>query len=104
MCSPVVEPIPRMRSSAPYHHLNRMSLEVEHQVLWLRRGPDWIVLPAGVSRHVPLPGSCTVATCLTCMNLDPVTGTVVRVSKITAVRYEHDHLGSRRCEEDRQDS
>lgn len=61
------------------------------------------MLPARASRHVPSPGSCASATCLTCTNLDPVTGTVIRALKIAAVRYEHDHLGSRRCEEDRQD-
>ena len=49
---------------------------------------------AWASRHVPSPGSCTSATCLTYTNLDPLTGTVIRASKTTAIRYEHDHPGS----------
>jgi transposase InsO family protein len=85
------------RSSRPHRCPRRTSPEVEQQVLKMRRtdrrGQDWIgpelgVPPRTVSailrRHqVPYLREC-----------DPLTGEVIRVSKTTAVRYEHDHPGS----------
>jgi transposase len=85
------------RSSRPRHCPRQTPAAVERQVLELRRaerrGQDWIgpelgVAPRTVStilrRHqVPYLREC-----------DPVTGEVIRSSKTTAVRYEHDHPGS----------
>jgi transposase InsO family protein len=85
------------RSSRPRRCPRRTSAEVEQQVLQLRRrerrGQDWIGAELGVPartvsailrRHrVPYVREC-----------DPLTGTVIRASKTTAVRYEHDHPGS----------
>lgn len=85
------------RSSRPHTCPRRTSAEVEQQVLQLRRlhrrGQDWIgpelgLAPRTVSailrRHrVPYLREC-----------DPLTGQVIRVSKTTAIRYEHDHPGS----------
>ena len=85
------------RSSRPQHCPRRTSAEVEQRVLALRsrerRGQDWIgpelALPARtvsaiLRRHqVPYLREC-----------DPLTGEVIRASKTTAVRYEHDHPGS----------
>ena len=84
------------RSSRPHSSPRRTSAEVEHRVVELRRrerrGPDWISVEAGVPartvsrilrRHqVPLLASC-----------DPMTGEVIRASKVTAVRYERDQPG-----------
>lgn len=85
------------RSSRPRRCPRRTTAEVEQQVLDLRRvqrrGQDWIGPELGVPartvsailrRHqVPYLREC-----------DPLTGEVIRSSKATAVRYEHDHPGS----------
>jgi transposase len=85
------------RSSRPHRCPRRTPVEVEQVVLDLRhterRGQDWIgpelgLAPRTVSailrRHcVPYLREC-----------DPLTGEVIRASKTTAVRYEHDHPGS----------
>jgi transposase InsO family protein len=85
------------RSSRPRHCPRRTSTTVEQAVLTLRRekrrGQDWIgpelgIAPRTVSailrrHHVPYLREC-----------DPLTGQVIRSSKTTAVRYEHDHPGS----------
>ena len=84
------------RSSRPHRCPRRTPTEVEAQVLELRRterrGQDWIgpeigLAPRTVSailrRHqVPYLAEC-----------DPLTGEVIRASKITAVRYERDRPG-----------
>lgn len=85
------------RSSQPHRCPRRTSPDLEQRVLQLRRderrGQDWIgpelgIPPRTVSailrRHqVPYLRQC-----------DPLTGEVIRASKTTAVRYEHDHPGS----------
>lgn len=85
------------RSSRPHRCPRRTPAEVEHRVLELRRGgrrgQDWIGPELGVPartvaailrRHqVPYLREC-----------DPLTGELIRSSKATAVRYEHDHPGS----------
>lgn len=85
------------RSSRPRHCPRQTSTTVEQAVLALRRdkrrGQDWIgpelgIAPRTVSailrRHrVPYLREC-----------DPLTGQVIRASKTTTVRYEHDHPGS----------
>jgi transposase InsO family protein len=85
------------RSSRPHRCPRRTPPEVEQLVVDLRRrerhGQDWIgpelgVAPRTVSailrRHrVPYLREC-----------DPLTGEVIRASKTTTVRYEHDHPGS----------
>jgi transposase InsO family protein len=87
----------RDRPSRPHRCPRRTSPDVEQRVLQLRRderrGQDWIgpelgIPPRTVSailrRHqVPYLREC-----------DPLTGEVIRASKTTAVRYEHDHPGS----------
>jgi transposase InsO family protein len=87
----------RDRPSRPHRCPRRASPDVEQRVLQLRRderrGQDWIgpelgIPPRTVSailrRHqVPYLREC-----------DPLTGEVIRASKTTAVRYEHDHPGS----------
>ena len=85
------------RSSRPRRCPRRTTTQVEQQILQLRRserrGQDWIgpelgIAPRTVSavlrRHeVPYLREC-----------DPLTGEVIRASKTTAVRYEHDEAGS----------
>jgi transposase InsO family protein len=85
------------RSSRPRHFPRRTPAEAEQRVVQLRRderrGQDWIgpevgLAPRTVSailrRHrVPYLREC-----------DPLTGEVIRASKSTTVRYEHDHPGS----------
>ena len=85
------------RSSRPHRCPRRTAAEVEQHVLELRRlqrrGQDWLGPELGVPartvsailrRHrVPYLREC-----------DPLTGEVIRSSKATAVRYEHDHPGS----------
>lgn len=85
------------RSSRPHHCPRRTPVEVEQEVLQLRhherRGQDWIgpelglparTVSAILRRHrVPYLHEC-----------DPLTGEVIRASRTTAVRYEHDHPGS----------
>lgn len=85
------------RSSRPRRCPRRTALQVEARVLQMRRderrGQDWIGPELGLAartvsailrRHrVPYLREC-----------DPLTGEVIRASKATAVRYEHDHPGS----------
>jgi len=85
------------RSSRPHRCPRRTPAALEQQVLALRRrerrGQDWIgpelavparTVSAILRRHqVPYLREC-----------DPLTGEVIRSSKATAVRYEHDHPGS----------
>lgn len=85
------------RSSRPHRCPRRTPAAVERQVLELRRterrGQDWIGPELGVSPR-------TVSTILRrhrvpyLRECDPLTGEVIRASKTTAVRYEHDHPGS----------
>ncbi len=84
------------RSSRPHHCPRRTAAELEQQVLDLRRtqrrGQDWLgpelgLAPRTIStilrRHrVPYLREC-----------DPLTGEVIRASKVTAVRYERDNPG-----------
>lgn len=85
------------RSSRPRHCPRRTSAAVEHEVLKLRhekrRGQDWIgpelgVAPRTVSTILRRHGVPYLREC------DPLTGEVIRASKTTAVRYEHDYPGS----------
>jgi transposase len=85
------------RSSRPHSCPRRTTAEVERRVLQMRRderrGQDWIGPELGVPARtvsailrryrVPYLREC-----------DPLTGEVIRASKTTAVRYEHDHPGS----------
>ena len=85
------------RSSRPHRCPRRTPIEVEQRVLQLRRvqrrGQDWLgpelnlaprTVAAILRRHrMPYLREC-----------DPLTGAVIRASKATAVRYEHDHPGS----------
>lgn len=84
------------RSSRPHHSPRQTSVEVEEQIVVLRRkerhGQDWIGADLGVPartvsrvlrRHaVPYLREC-----------DPLTGEVIRASKTTAVRYERHRPG-----------
>jgi transposase InsO family protein len=84
------------RSSRPHRTPTRTSAEVEARVVELRRrerrGPDWLGAELGVpartvsrilARH-QLPPLAV---------LDPITGAVIRSSKVTAVRYERARPG-----------
>lgn len=85
------------RSSRPRRCPCRTPAPLEQRVLQLRhderRGQDWIgpelgmparTVSAILRRHrVPYLREC-----------DPLTGEVIRASKTTAIRYEHDHPGS----------
>lgn len=85
------------RSSRPLRCPGRTPVQVEQRVLRLRRsqrrGQDWIGAEVGLAARtvsailrryqVPYLREC-----------DPLTGQVIRSSKSTAVRYEHDHAGS----------
>jgi transposase InsO family protein len=84
------------RSSRPHHSPTRTALEVEDRVVALRllerRGPDWLSDELGVpartvsrilARHRVPPLAV----------LDPITGEVIRASKVTAVRYERARPG-----------
>jgi transposase InsO family protein len=87
----------RDRSSRPHRCPRRTPAALEQLVLELRHrerhGQDWIgpelglparTVSAILRRHrVPYLREC-----------DPVTGEVIRSSKTTALRYEHDHPGS----------
>jgi len=85
------------RSSRPHRCPRRVPVSLERQVLELRRsqrrGQDWIGSELGVPAR-------TVASILRRHSVpylrecDPLTGEVIRASKTTAVRYEHDHPGS----------
>ena len=84
------------RSSRPHRSPRRTTPEIEAAVVAarveLRRGQDWLgpelgVAPRTVSRILrrhQLPRLC---------DCDPITGVVIRASKVTAVRYERDHPG-----------
>ena len=86
----------RDRSSRPHHNPTRTSAQIEARVVELRRlerrGPAWIGAELGVPartvsrilrRHAMPPLAV----------LDPITGQVIRASKVTAVRYERDRPG-----------
>ncbi|MDQ3485844.1 MAG: IS481 family transposase, partial [Actinomycetota bacterium] len=85
------------RSSRPHRCPQRTAPAVEAQVLRMRReerrGQDWIGPELGIPAR-------TVSTILRrhrvpyLRECDPLTGEVIRSSKTTAVRYEHDHPGS----------
>ena len=84
------------RSSRPHRSPRRVSVEVEERVLHLRRverrGQDWLGPELGVPartvgailrrRQVPRLAEC-----------DPLTGEVIRASKVTARRYERAEPG-----------
>jgi transposase InsO family protein len=84
------------RSSRPHTSPTRTPVEVEDRIVELRRrerrGPDWI----GVEVGVP---ACTVSRVLLRRGqprlcaLDPMTGEVIRSSKVTATRYERSRPG-----------
>jgi len=87
----------RDRSSRPHRMPTRTSARLEQAIVDLRvqqrRGPEWIGAELGVpartvSRVLARRGVPRLAM------LDPITGQVIRASKVTAVRYEHDHPGS----------
>ena len=86
----------RDRSSRPRHMPRKTPAEVEQRIIELRqrerRGPDWIgaelgVPPRTVSRVLARHGQPRLSV------LDPITGEVIRSSKITAVRYERERPG-----------
>jgi transposase InsO family protein len=87
----------RDRSSRPHRMPTRTRAQVERAIIDLRvqqrRGPEWIGAELGVpartvSRVLARHGVPRLAM------LDPITGQVIRASKATTVRYEHDHPGS----------
>jgi len=86
----------RDRSSRPHRSPTRTPEEVEQRVIELRRrerrGPEWIGAELGipartVSRVLARRGLPRLAV------LDPITGEVIRASKVTAVRYERQRPG-----------
>jgi transposase InsO family protein len=86
----------RDRSSRPHRSPTRTPPEVEARVVELRlrerRGPEWIgaeldIAARTVSRVLARRGVPRLAA------LDPITGQVIRASKVTAIRYERDHPG-----------
>lgn len=90
------EPGLQDRSSRPHRITTRTRREVEVCVLAMRqlerRGPEWIGAELGVpartvSRILARHGMPRLAC------LDPITGEVIRASKVTAVRYEREHPG-----------
>ncbi len=81
------------RSSRPHRMPTKSSAEVEQQIIEIRRlerrGPDWIgaelgVAPRTVSRVLARHDLPRLAV------LDPITGEVIRASKVTTVRYERE--------------
>ena len=84
------------RSSRPHHCPTRTPAAVEARIIRARtksrRGPQWIAAEVGVpARTVSrvlarrgLPHLCA---------LDPITGVLLRASKVTAVRYERERPG-----------
>jgi transposase InsO family protein len=86
----------RDRSSQPHSCPTRTSPALEVRVVELRqtqrRGPDWISAECGVPAR-------TVSRILArhqvprLASLDPITGEVIRASKVTAVRYERARPG-----------
>ena len=83
---------PRARTRSP----TKTSEEVEQRIVELRhrerRGPDWIGAELGVAGPdgVAGPGPPPAAPP---RRVDPITGEVIRASKVTAVRYERDRPG-----------
>lgn len=84
------------RSSRPHRMPNKTPAQVEQRVLAARRrhrrGQDWIgprvgVAPRTVARILRRHGVAYLRDC------DPMTGEVIRASKVTAVRYERDRPG-----------
>jgi len=84
------------RSSRPHTSPTRTPAEVEARIIELRtrerRGPSWIGAELGVpartvSRVLVRRGQPRLAA------LDPMTGQVIRASKVTAVRYERSRPG-----------
>lgn len=84
------------RSSRPHRVPARTSAELEQRIVEVRhrerRGPDWIGAKVGVpartvSRVLARHGVPRLA------SLDPITGEVIRASKVTAVRYERERPG-----------
>jgi transposase InsO family protein len=84
------------RSSRPHRTPTRTPGEVEQRIIELRRrerrGPEWIGAELGipartVSRVLSRRGLPRLAV------LDPITGEVIRASKVTAIRYERDRPG-----------
>jgi transposase InsO family protein len=85
------------RSSRPHRCPSRTSIELERQVVELRRrerrGQDWIGPELGLAPR-------TVGRILRRLRLpylhdcDPLTGEVIRASRSTGVRYEHDRPGA----------
>lgn len=84
------------RSSRPHNLPTKTADEVEQRICEVRRrerrGPDWIgaelaVAPRTVSRVLARHGLPRLAT------LDPITGEVIRASKVTALRYERQTPG-----------
>lgn len=87
----------RDRSSRPHSMPTRTSRAIENQIVtWRRRhrcGPEEIgdklgVCPRTVSRVLRRRGIPYLRDC------DPMTGVVIKASKSTAVRYEHDRPGA----------
>jgi len=84
------------RSSRPHRMPTRTAAEVEQRICELRqrerRGPDWIGAELGIPAR-------TVSRVLARHHaphlalLDPITGEVIRASKVTAVRYERERPG-----------
>ena len=85
------------RSSRPHHSPRRTGVEVEARIIAVRsrerRGQDWLGPELGIPAR-------TVSRVLRrhqlpyLHELDPITGILIRASKTTGVRYEHDHPGS----------
>ncbi len=84
------------RSSRPHTSPRRTPVEMEDRIVALRRrqrrGPAWIGAELGVpartvSRVLARRGQPPLAA------LDPMTGAVIRASKVTAVRYEQSRPG-----------
>jgi len=84
------------RSSRPHRTPTRTGLQVEQRIVELRgrerRGPDWIGAEIGVpartvSRVLARHGVPRLA------SLDPITGEVIRASKVTTIRYERQRPG-----------
>jgi transposase InsO family protein len=84
------------RPSRPHTSPTRTPVEVEDRIVELRRqerkGPDWLGAELGVpartvSRVLARRGQPRLS------SLDPMTGQVIRSSKVTAVRYERSRPG-----------
>jgi transposase InsO family protein len=84
------------RSSRPHRTPTRTPAQLEERIVELRRrerrGPDWIGAELGVpartvSRVLARHGVPRLA------SLDPITGEVIRASKVTTIRYERERPG-----------